>query len=55
MPFERVDRESFLESDGDTYLGALNALQRLEGELERIKNVDETKGLPSAPPTSACT
>lgn len=45
MPFERVHRESFLESDGDTYLGALNALQRLEGELERIKNVDETKGL----------
>jgi ATP-dependent DNA helicase DinG len=45
MPFERVHRESFLESDGDTYLGALNALQRLEGELERVKNVDETKGL----------
>jgi ATP-dependent DNA helicase DinG len=45
MPFERVERESFLESDGDTYLGALNALQRLETELERIKGVDETKGL----------
>ena len=45
MPFEKVQRELFLESDGDTYLGALNALQRLEGELERIKNVDETKGL----------
>jgi ATP-dependent DNA helicase DinG len=45
MPFEHVDRESFLESDGDTYLGALNALQRLEAELERVKNVDETKGL----------
>jgi ATP-dependent DNA helicase DinG len=45
MPFERVHREAFLEADGDTYLGALNALQRLEGELERIKNVDETKGL----------
>ncbi len=45
MPFDRVQRESFLESDGDTYLGALNALQRLESELERIKNVDETKGL----------
>ena len=28
MPFERVQRELFLESDGDTYLGALNALQR---------------------------
>ena len=45
MPFEHVHRESFLESDGDTYLGALNALQRLETELERVKNVDETKGL----------
>ena len=45
MPFEKMQRELFLESDGDTYLGALNALQRLEGELERIKNVDETKGL----------
>ncbi len=45
MPFDHVQRESFLESDGDTYLGALNALQRLEAELERIKNVDETKGL----------
>jgi ATP-dependent DNA helicase DinG len=45
MPFDRVDRESFLESDGDTYLGAINALKRLEDELERVKNVDETKGL----------
>jgi len=45
MPFDRTQRESFLESDGDTYLGALNALQRVESELERIKNVDETKGL----------
>ena len=45
MPFEHVHRESFLESDGDTYLGATNALHRLEGELEQIKNVDETKGL----------
>ncbi|SNT06829.1 ATP-dependent DNA helicase DinG [Granulicella rosea] len=43
MPFEH--REYFLESDGDAYLGALNALQRLEGELEHVKNVDETKGL----------
>ncbi len=45
MPFEAVERESFLESDGDIYLGALAALERLEGELERVKNVDETKGL----------
>lgn len=43
MPFEQ--REAFLESDGDIYLGAANALKRVEGELERIKNVDETKGL----------
>jgi ATP-dependent DNA helicase DinG len=43
MPFDH--REYFLESDGDTYIGALNALQRLEGELDRIKNVDENKGL----------
>ncbi len=43
MPFEH--RAYFLESDGDAYLGALNALQRLEGELEHVKNVDETKGL----------
>lgn len=45
MPFDHTERELFLESDGDVYLGALNALQRLEGELERVKNVDETKGL----------
>jgi ATP-dependent DNA helicase DinG len=43
MPFEF--RADFLESDGDAYIGALNALQRLEGELEHIKNVDESKGL----------
>ena len=42
-PFE--DREMFLEESGDTYISALNALTRLEGELERIKNVEETKGL----------
>jgi ATP-dependent DNA helicase DinG len=45
MPFDHTQREAFLEADGDTYLGTLNALQRLESELERIKNVDETKGL----------
>ena len=43
MPFE--GRAEFLEESGDAYLGALNALQRLEGELERVKNVEETKGL----------
>ena len=45
MPFDPTQRESFLESDGDTYLATLNALQRVEAELERVKNVEETKGL----------
>ncbi len=45
MPFDPVQRESFLESDGDTYLGALNALKRVESELTQVKNVEETKGL----------
>ena len=43
MPFD--DRAGFLEHSGDAYLGAVNALKRLEGELEHIKNVDESKGL----------
>ena len=43
MPFDQ--RESFLEESGDTYTGALNALTRLEGELEHLKNVDESTGL----------
>lgn len=43
MPFE--DRESFLEESGDTYTATLNALTRLEGELERVKNVEEIPGL----------
>ena len=45
MPFQ--DREGFLEERGDTYTGAINAITRLDGELERIKNVDETTGLRS--------
>ncbi len=45
MPFDHVQRETFLESDGDTYLGAMNALKRLEEELERVKGVEESKGL----------
>ena len=45
MPFDHTERETFLESDGDIYLGTLNALERLESELTRIKDVDETKGL----------
>ena len=43
MPFEH--REEFLEESGDHYTGTLNALTRLEGELERIKNVEESTGL----------
>jgi ATP-dependent DNA helicase DinG len=43
MPFEQ--RTEFLEESGDKYTGALNALTRLEGELDRLKNVDEAPGL----------
>ena len=43
MPFE--DRGSFLEESGDTYTGAVNALTRLEGELELLRNVEEAPGL----------
>jgi ATP-dependent DNA helicase DinG len=43
MPFEQ--RAQFLEESGDTYTGALHALARLEGELERLKGVDEAPGL----------
>ena len=38
-------REEFLETQGDLYLGVLNSLHRLEGELDRIRNVDEAPGL----------
>ncbi|SFS20894.1 ATP-dependent DNA helicase DinG [Granulicella pectinivorans] len=43
MPFEH--REEFLEEAGDTYVSVTNALIRLEGDLDRIKGADETKGL----------
>ena len=42
---EFIDRADFLEARGDVYLGAMNALQRLEGELERLREVDEAAGL----------
>jgi ATP-dependent DNA helicase DinG len=42
---EFIDRADFLEARGDAYIGALNALQRLEGELERLREVDEAAGL----------
>ncbi len=42
---EFIDRADFLEARGDAYLGATNALQRLEGELERLREVEEASGL----------
>ncbi|HVW76853.1 MAG TPA: ATP-dependent DNA helicase [Alloacidobacterium sp.] len=39
------DREEFLETQGDLYIALLNALHRLEGELERVRGVDEAPGL----------
>jgi ATP-dependent DNA helicase DinG len=42
---EFLDRQDFLEARGDAYLGASNALQRLEGELERLREVEEAAGL----------
>ena len=42
---EFADRAGFLEDRGDAYLGAFNALLRLEGELERLRDVEEAAGL----------
>jgi ATP-dependent DNA helicase DinG len=42
---EFTDRADFLEARGDAYLGASNALQRLEGELDRLRDVEEAAGL----------
>ncbi len=42
---EFTDRADFLESRGESYIGATNALQRLEGELERLREVEEASGL----------
>src|ERR1700761_9775170 len=42
---EFTDRADFLESHGDSYLGALNALIRLESELDRVRDVEEAAGL----------
>ncbi|HEY1809154.1 MAG TPA: ATP-dependent DNA helicase [Acidobacteriaceae bacterium] len=39
MPF--LNREEFLEAQGDVYLGLLNALHRMEGELERLRKAEE--------------
>jgi ATP-dependent DNA helicase DinG len=43
MPF--TDREEFLQQSGDVYLGLVNALERLTGELERLRGVEEASGL----------
>jgi ATP-dependent DNA helicase DinG len=43
MPF--TNREEFLEQQGDVYLGLLNALHRMEGELERLKGAEESQPL----------
>jgi ATP-dependent DNA helicase DinG len=42
---EFTDREDFLEARGDAYIGATNALQRLESELEQLREVEEAAGL----------
>jgi len=42
---EFTDRADFLEARGDAYIGATNALSRLEGELERLREVEEAAGL----------
>jgi ATP-dependent DNA helicase DinG len=38
-------RGDYLEMSGESYIGALNALQRLESELERLRDVEEASGL----------
>ncbi len=42
---EFTDRADFLEARGDAYLATTNTLVRLEGELERLREVDEATGL----------
>ena len=42
---EFAGRPDFLEARGDAYLATGNALVRLEGELDRLKEVDEAPGL----------
>ncbi|MBV8673988.1 MAG: ATP-dependent DNA helicase [Acidobacteriaceae bacterium] len=43
MPF--LDREEFLETRGDLYLGLADTLHRLELELERLRGVEESAPL----------
>ena len=51
MPFEQ--REQFLEEHGDVYLGVMNALYRLEGELDGCAAWKKRWGSKSAWPTFA--
>lgn len=43
IPF--ANREEFLEDHGDVYLGLLNALHRMEGELEKHRSIEESQPL----------
>ena len=43
QPF--TEREEFLESSGDLYLGVRAGLRRIEAELEQLSGVDEAPGL----------
>ncbi len=43
MPF--AARAEFLESSGDLYLSVYRSLERLEGELDLVRNVEEAPGL----------
>lgn len=43
MPF--TNRDEFLEDHGDVYLGLLNGLHRMEGELEKLRSVEESQPL----------
>lgn len=43
MPF--TARADFLEASGDVYLSVVKALERLEGELDQLRNVEESAGL----------
>jgi ATP-dependent DNA helicase DinG len=43
QPF--TEREAFLESSGDLYLGVRSTLRLLESEIEQLKDVEEAPGL----------
>ncbi|HUX44337.1 MAG TPA: ATP-dependent DNA helicase [Terracidiphilus sp.] len=43
QPF--LDREEFLETEGDLYLSVRATLRRMEAEMEALKGIDEAPGL----------